>query len=194
VLVAALAVGRYYGFDEAHAVQVTRLALRLFDQLVELHGLGNGERYVLCLAGMLHDIGQTESYAGHHKRSRDIILGLELPGVTAAERISAAQVARYHRKKAPSEAHSAYAALPAGERASIRRLAALLRIADVCDREHVDRVGDADARIDAGGVRLRLTCRGGAFPVMDAFERKARLFQSEFGMPVWVETEELLYE
>ena len=168
-------------------MQVTRLALMLFDQLQEVHGLGTEDRYILCLAGLLHDVGTTVSYAGHHKHSRAIIAKTELPGVPEKERLLAAQVARYHRKKAPTTAHSGYAALPEGGRVRVRRLAALLRLADVCDREHIERVAAIEAQVEHDAVVLRLSCRGDEFPVMDIVPRKARLFEDEFGLAVRIE-------
>jgi exopolyphosphatase/guanosine-5'-triphosphate,3'-diphosphate pyrophosphatase len=168
-------------------VQVTRLALMLFDELCDLHGLGAEDRYILCLAGLLHDVGVTVSYAGHHKHSRTIIARTELPGVTKRQRRLAAQVARYHRKKAPSTTHARYAKLPAEDRRRVRRLAALLRLADVCDREHIDRVTSIETRTEPDAVVLCLSCRGGEFPVMDVVPRKAQLFEDEFGLAVKVE-------
>jgi exopolyphosphatase/guanosine-5'-triphosphate,3'-diphosphate pyrophosphatase len=48
---------RRHTWDEAHARQVTTLALSLFDQTSALHGLGPAERGLLEVAGLLHDVG-----------------------------------------------------------------------------------------------------------------------------------------
>ena len=83
-LTAAVALGRHYVFDEAHAVHVARLAVSLFDQLESLHALGETERRILLSAGALHDIGPFVSFKRHHKHSFYLIANSELPGLTRA--------------------------------------------------------------------------------------------------------------
>ena len=52
---------------KAHARQVARLALELFDQTVALHRLGAEDRELLEYAALLHDVGEHVSTTGHHK-------------------------------------------------------------------------------------------------------------------------------
>jgi exopolyphosphatase/guanosine-5'-triphosphate,3'-diphosphate pyrophosphatase len=52
------------------------------------------------------------------------------------DRTLVALVSRYHRKKGPSKKHEDFAALPPEDRAIVRRLSGLLRIADGLDRGH----------------------------------------------------------
>ena len=85
IIRSAIDLGRRYEFDEPHARQVCRLALRLFDELRELHGLGEEERRILLAAGLLHDIGQHVSYHQHHKHSRYLILHSQPRGLTPWE-------------------------------------------------------------------------------------------------------------
>jgi phosphate transport system regulatory protein PhoU len=72
----------------------------------------------------------------------------------AAEQEAVAQVARYHRGRLPSERHPAFAALDRAGRRRVRRLAALLRVADGMDRGHASAVGDV--RVEWDGERCRL--------------------------------------
>ena len=78
---ALLAIGRRYMFDEAHARQVARHSLALFDQLREVHRLDESDRRILQAAAWLHDIGSYISYKRHHKHSMYLITQSELPGV-----------------------------------------------------------------------------------------------------------------
>ena len=61
---AIIGIGEAYGFETEHALQVTRLALRLFDELQPLHGMGNTERIWLRAAAMLHDVGKARGPEG----------------------------------------------------------------------------------------------------------------------------------
>ena len=57
---------RRHAWDEAHARQVTTLALSLFDQTGALHELGPAERGLLEVAGR-YDVGFAVEPLAHHK-------------------------------------------------------------------------------------------------------------------------------
>src|SRR4029453_18673502 len=111
---------RRHTWDEAHARQVTTLALSLFDQ-------------------------------------------------------------RYHRKALPADRHADYMALDDDDRTLVRRLPALLRLAEGRAGDHSQVVGAA-AMVD-GGDHLRLELRARDVPdlAMWAAERNGDLFELEFG-------------
>lgn len=129
-------------FDERHARQVQRLALQLFDALGEELGCDESDRQLLADAALLHDIGYHISYDRHHKHSCHLILHAELLGISPTEQVMMAQVARYHRGATPKKKHEGYGALDAPLRRRVKRLAALLRVADGFDRGHVAAVGN----------------------------------------------------
>jgi len=180
----ALALGRRFQFDELHARHVTRLSLSLFDQLRELHGLSDLDRRILVVAAVLHDAGQFISYRKHHKHSLYLIHNSEVPGVSRDDRTLAALVARYHRRAEPKEEHFLYADLPGEERERVRRLAALLRLADALDREHLQKVPSFSARIEDGRLLLELEGRGELLLEHWALRKKGRMFTSVFGLEV----------
>jgi exopolyphosphatase/guanosine-5'-triphosphate,3'-diphosphate pyrophosphatase len=130
------AFGRRCGYREEHAEQVAQLSLSLFDQTRELHRLGEEERSILHAAAMLHDVGSFVSYNRHHKHSYYLLYHADLPGFTDRERELIATIARYHRRSAPKDRHLEFQRLTPEERVVVRRLAALLRVADGLDRGH----------------------------------------------------------
>lgn len=130
------AFGRRCGYREEHAEQVALLSLSLFDQTRELHGLGEEERALLQAAAMLHDVGSFVSYNRHHKHSYYLLYHADLPGFTDRERELIATIARYHRRSGPKDRHLEFQRLNPDERIVVRRLAALLRVADGLDRGH----------------------------------------------------------
>ena len=178
----AVALGRRYRFDEAHAAHVAGLALSLFDQLRPLHGLEEDGRRLLTAAALLHDIGSHISYKKHHKHSLYLITHAELPGFTPTQMQMAAHIARYHRKGEPSTAHEGYAALARGDRRTVDALAALLRIADALDREHLQAVLGVKVRRTRSAVRLALKGAGDRLLERWALRRKAGLFERVFGL------------
>ena len=127
-----------FDWDVPHCRKVGHLAVTLFDQLTALHNLGAPERDLLEAAALLHDIGWTVSHDKHHKHTYRLIQEnrQRLSSFTATEVVLVANIARYHRKSLPALKHEAFATLPAADREVVRKLAALLRIADGLDRPH----------------------------------------------------------
>jgi exopolyphosphatase/guanosine-5'-triphosphate,3'-diphosphate pyrophosphatase len=142
-------------FEEPHARQVQRLALQLFDALGARLGCTSEDRQTLADAALLHDIGYHISYDKHHKHSYYLIQHAELLGMSPAEQMVLANLARYHRGSAPRKKHRNYAALDKALRARVKRLAAILRVADGFDRGHVGAV--ERVRVRWGERSLRLT-------------------------------------
>jgi exopolyphosphatase/guanosine-5'-triphosphate,3'-diphosphate pyrophosphatase len=155
-----LRLGKRYGFDQAHGELVAGLAVSLFDDMAEYHGYEERERLLLRAAALLHDIGDYVRYDGHHKHSYYLINNSDIMGLTPEERAIVANVARYHRKSPPDPSHPNFRDLDKESRSKVRGLAAILRIADALDREHLGKVRSARAEIDGRNRKLLLTVQG----------------------------------
>ena len=168
------------GFEQRHAEHVTRLALRLYDQMATRAGLPPEARGWLEAAALLHDVGYCVHYAGHHRHAYSLILHADLPGFTSREVRIVALVARYHTGARPKRKHREYAALGQDDRRVVRQLAALLRIADGADRAHGRDVRDVGVgrRGDVTTVTL-LSGRDGAL-ALEGAQAKSRLFERAF--------------
>ncbi len=127
--------------DRRHGEHVRYLALILFDRLAEAIGASAEEATLLEAAALLHDAGQLVSYREHHKHSYDLIMHAERLNLSASDRQVVALISRYHRKRGPSRKNSAFAALPSADQDVVRRMSALLRVADGLDRGHAQAVG-----------------------------------------------------
>ena len=183
---ALVAIGRRYTFDEAHAAQVAKHSLALFDQLQELHGLEGSDRKILQAAAWLHDIGAHISLKRHHKHSMYLIAQSELPGFSDAEVALTASVARYHRKSEPGPSHPEFTGLKASDQRRVLALAAILRLADALDREHLERVRAVSVEVKGGDVVLRLEGKGDLLLEKWALKRKAPMFERVYGRKVRV--------
>jgi len=122
--------------DRRHVEQVRTLALALFDQLGEELGCEPEERGLLEAAGLLHEVGQLVSYRKHHKHSYQLIMHADRLGLPARDRALVALASRYHRRTRPRRKHPEFAALTPGDQDVVRRVSALLRVADGLDRGH----------------------------------------------------------
>lgn len=178
---AALELGRRFAFDEPHARQVARLALELHDRLTAVHRLPPSARRILEAAALLHDVGHAVSVQAHHKHTYYLVAHADLPGFSERERELVALVARYHRRSAPSRGRPDLKALPPGEVRTVRKLAAILRVADALDRSHHQPVRRIGTRLRDRTVRLALAARGPLDLELWDAEREAALFRRVFG-------------
>jgi exopolyphosphatase/guanosine-5'-triphosphate,3'-diphosphate pyrophosphatase len=140
VLASANALGEKYRFDGPHARHVAHLATRLFDELRAEHGLGSRDRLILEVAALLHDIGAFVSLRGHHKHGQYILSVSEIFGLGRDDMAMIANVARYHRRAAPNKSHLPYMSLDSAARVVVNKLAAILRVANALDADHLQKV------------------------------------------------------
>jgi exopolyphosphatase/guanosine-5'-triphosphate,3'-diphosphate pyrophosphatase len=176
------------GYRAAHAQQVARLALTLFDATRKRHELGRREREWLEYAGLLHDIGIHISYEGHHKHSYYLIKHGDLRGFDPEEVEVMALVARYHRQGTPKKSHGGYGDLPRDRRRAVKVLGALVRLAEGLERSHSQVVKSISTTDTDDGLRLRLETRGDAELEIWAARRHAAPLAALFGAPVQFET------
>jgi putative phosphoesterase len=175
-----LQTARSVSYNEGHSSQVTRLAIRLFDELKELHGLGAEERFWLQCAGILHDIGWIEGQKGHHKTSLRIILAEPHLPFDERERNIVGSIARYHRRKLPNKGHRHFAALRRDERQKVKALSAILRIADGLDFTQQSLVKDITTEVSPDQVIVNCTVSGEAENEKERAMKKGDLFEKVF--------------
>jgi exopolyphosphatase/guanosine-5'-triphosphate,3'-diphosphate pyrophosphatase len=176
----ALALGRRFGIDERHAAQVRAFAVRLFEDLAALHGLPFSALRLLEAAAVLHDIGNAVSFHKHHKHTFYLVANADVPGFSDRERELVAFVARYHRRSTPDRTRVDLAGLSAGEFATVRKLAAILRVANALDASHQQPVRAVRAEAGRGAVVLKLRLRGPADLELWDVEREARFLGEVF--------------
>ncbi len=133
--------------ERQHPTQVCRLCRRLFDELQSLHQMGNTERIWLQSAALLHDIGKSICRKDHNQQSRDIIIRSEKLPLDKNERIIVGLIARYHRGALPHRSQRYYGKLDSESRYYLKKLAALLRLADGLDANHQGSVSDVSCQI-----------------------------------------------
>ena len=175
------AFGRRCGYRAEHGEQVAQLSLSLFDQLREQHRLGEEERSLLHAAAMLHDVGAFVSYNRHHKHSYYLLYHADLPGYTDRERELIATIARYHRRSSPKDRHEEFQRLTPEERIVVRRLAALLRVADGLDRGHRRHVRSIDVKRRGKRTEIDVKAEPGSELEVWSAKQKSDLLQEILG-------------
>lgn len=144
-----LDLGVRYGIEEPHTRHVARKALDLFDGFSPLPGLRKNDRRLLFAAACLHDIAYASAPENHVEEGGRILAANPVNGFSQKEWQSVIGIVLLHKRdwRAMLD-HESFPQV--GEKAleRIKKLAAVLRIADGLDHGHIQ-----DARI--------LYCRGG---------------------------------
>jgi exopolyphosphatase/guanosine-5'-triphosphate,3'-diphosphate pyrophosphatase len=174
-------------YEAPHSKHVQMLALQLFDSIGQRLGCTPDDRRLLADAALLHDIGYHISYEKHNKHSYHLIEHAELLGTTPAEQIIVANVARYHRGAEPKKKHRNYGPLDKSMRDTIKRLSAILRVADGYDRGHAGAVAEIRVRWMERALRLTaVPSRPSANLRLELWgaSRKSQLLSEVAGVPV----------
>jgi exopolyphosphatase/guanosine-5'-triphosphate,3'-diphosphate pyrophosphatase len=174
-------------YEVPHSQHVQRLALQLFDSIGARLGCDGTDRKILADAALLHDVGYHINYDEHHKHSYHLIVHAELLGVSPEEQVAIAHVARYHRGAHPRRSHRRYATLDRATKKRIRRLSAILRVADGFDRGHTGAVKRIKVRWLERAIRLTAVpeTRNRAVRLeLWGASRKGRLLELVAGVPV----------
>jgi exopolyphosphatase/guanosine-5'-triphosphate,3'-diphosphate pyrophosphatase len=174
-------------YEAPHAHTVQSLALSLFDSLGERLGCTSEERRLLADAALLHDIGYHISYERHHKHSYHLVLHADLLGMTPTDQVVVANVARYHRGAPPKKKHRNFGALGPELRRRIKRLSAILRLADGLDRGHVGAVASVKVRWLKRAIRITPVPARPSHSLrleMWGAQRKSQLLARIAGVPV----------
>jgi exopolyphosphatase/guanosine-5'-triphosphate,3'-diphosphate pyrophosphatase len=174
-------------YQAEHAQHVTRLALALFDQTRDAHGMSDREREWLEFASLMHDIGAHISFVRHHRHSYYLIKNGDLRGFTPEEIEVIALIARYHRRGTPKQSHDEYASLPAPRRRAVKALASILRVAESLDRSHGQLITALDLRDRGDDALLRISTNGDAELEVWATGNHLKPFEQLLGKPVRLE-------
>jgi exopolyphosphatase/guanosine-5'-triphosphate,3'-diphosphate pyrophosphatase len=181
VLAGASALGEKYRYDAAHGSKVAALAVRLFDELRSEHGLQDRDRLLLEVASLLHDVGLFVGLRAHHRHSLYILMQSEIFGLSHDDMAVVANVARYHRRGMPQKGHPEFLALDRDRRVDVLKMAAILRLANALDADHLQKVNDL--RLVRDAEPWVLEADGGGDLTMERLAALSRsdLFTDVFG-------------
>ncbi len=187
LLTAARSFANRVDHDTTHGEHVRLLARSLFHQLRDVHQIPVERGVLLEVAALLHDVGEVVNQRGHHKHSEYMIRWGRIPGLDDTAREMVALMARCHRKdgaRAKEIINSAQ--LPKEIRGQLRKMTALLRIADSLDSDHRSRVDQVVCTRMGDTVVLDVVVKDGPSRDDPRLVRKSDMFSDELGLGVRV--------
>jgi exopolyphosphatase/guanosine-5'-triphosphate,3'-diphosphate pyrophosphatase len=170
--------------DAGHCEHVRRLAAQLFDQLAPLHEMASAQRVTLELGALLHDVGFAVNVRGHHKHGEYLVGHADIPGLSKHQQSVVACLVRYHGESMPGSHHRLYSSLAQADRTRVRQLAAILRIAVALDAGGTQVVRRVETKIQRKAILVRISATSENQVNLRELRRKAKLFESEFGLPL----------
>jgi exopolyphosphatase/guanosine-5'-triphosphate,3'-diphosphate pyrophosphatase len=113
-----------------------------------------------------------------------LILHEDLASFNENQKMLIAQIARYHRKSIPTINHSEYRLLSPQDQQKVLLLSSILRIADACDREHLQKVQSIRVHRKKDSFVFQLHGEGDFNLEFWALMKKAKLFEEAFKSPI----------
>ncbi len=175
------AIGRRFGYEENHALQVAQLAEKIFDSVAPAYKLERHQRTLLSAAALLHDVGFHISHDSHQKHTFYLIKHSEITGFSEAEKHLIANIARYHRGSLPAKKHTDFMDLSEQDRDLVWKLGAILRLADAFDRSYESRIIDLKLTGSRRILNLELISDKPHANELVAAELKKDMFEIAFG-------------
>jgi len=124
-----------YEINKEHAKHVEKLALSIFDQTCDIHKMGKGERKLLSVSALLHDIGMYVDYYNHHRHSFYLLLNSRINGLRNRELVMCAIIVGMHRNMEFKTDWKDYGMLMNRlDYKKVCQLAVFLRISEMLDR------------------------------------------------------------
>jgi len=171
-----------YRSNEKHVRYVEDAALKIFDSLTGIHGLGAKERFILQVACVLHDVGKFIAADPHCVHSYNIINASQILGLSDDELRMAACIALYHSLEAPEMESPELDKLGTEERIKTVKLIAIIRMADAMDTSHKQKLKISSMDISEDRFVIRVKSWEEAALEYWTFNMKSELFSEVFGL------------
>ncbi len=184
VISSARAIARKYDVDPRHARHVAAYGQQIIDALRQRYAIRERDEVIFQVAALLHEVGQAINSASHHKHSQYLILNSDIFGLGRRDIALAAMVARYHRRAAPKPSHMDYMALDRGDRITVSKLAAVLRVANALDRLRSPRALTLNMQLDEKRLVIEVAGELDLSLLQARVKGRAKLFSDIFGKEI----------
>ncbi len=179
ILAAAGNISRRYMCNPEHTKRVRSYATMIYDAIKKVHGMSKRERLLLEIITMIHDCGKYISLAYAPQSSYNIIMSTEIIGLSHLEREIVANTILYNTLEM-SEQEKLLQQL--GEKAylTVYKLSAILKVANVLDRSHKQKINQVRAVLKEDGLVLSVDAKEEIALEKQMFVEKAKFFEDVF--------------
>lgn len=181
ILASAINISKRYRCNQAHLDAVADLALKIFDSVKKINGMGKLERLQLQIAAILHDCGNYISMHNGALNSYYIVANTEIIGLSHKERMEIANVVKYNILYLPSK-ESIQSEIGNCNYITIAKLVAILRIANILDKSHLQKIEDVNISIKDDKLVISAITYDDISLEAGLFESRASFFEQVYGI------------
>jgi exopolyphosphatase / guanosine-5'-triphosphate,3'-diphosphate pyrophosphatase len=182
-IIKKLAESKNYGVGPSHALQVSKLSLKIYDELVRLNLFRDNpeDRVILEAAAVLHDIGHPQE--PHHEVGFDFLAN-EIPRLTAAEPISNVALSTllssvlWHNERNYLKRGS----IEILDRDRAKKIAAIIRVADGLDLIPHPAIETVELSLENQWLRITVISRHTVDLQIQHAKSKSDLMKSAFAL------------
>lgn len=176
-----------YGRSPEHAKQVKKLSLKILDELCRLRMLPTStqDKFILEAAALLHDTGlATETYRGPHNEAGFDMLAVEITKVLSANPLSSNELSTilycvlWHR----GDTFDRRGNVKIEDLAYVKKMAAILRIADALDRTLAQVVKDVSLSLTDNSLKFFISATQSADTEINRAVEKDDLIKEAFNL------------
>ena len=153
IVASAMQISKRYMGSRKRAETLENIALNIFDNTKDIHGLSDRDRLLLRICAILHDCGKYVSMENMAECSYNIIMSTEIIGLSHKERMIIANTVKFNQL--PFEYFDEMVVHEAIEREDhmrIAKLTAILRLSNGLDRSH--KMKFKDIKVEVSGDNL----------------------------------------
>lgn len=174
--------------EKEHVNEVLRFAFEIFDEIILSFENKDLKKYKKCLemASLLHDIGMNIEDGCHHARlGSEFVLNEGIYNTTEEELKIISCLIRYHRGKKPKKKHEIYGSFDRDMRKIIKKLSAILQVADLLDFGHFSYVENIEITTENDKFIITTSPNISRLAGFEEFRlKKVELFERVFGLLV----------
>ena len=182
IIACARTISKRYKGSRVRSETLETIALRIFEAMREVHGLGQREQLLLRLATLLHDCGKYISLVNLADCSYNIIMSTEIIGLSHIEREIVANVVRFNHSNFVYFEELEGSDLSQETYLVIAKLTAILRIANGLDRSHKQKFRDVNISVRGGQMLIGVSTEADITLEKGLFARRADFFEEVFGV------------
>lgn len=181
IVASAYSISKRYKCNQKHIETVSKYALKIFDSVKKIHGMGKKERLQLEIAAILHDCGNFINMHDVANNSYYIIANTEIIGLSHKERMEIANITRYNMLPMPPKATLSSDLGPC-DYITIAKLTAILRIANILDKSHMQKIDDMTISIKDDKMLINVISYDDISLEAGLFESRADFFEDVYGV------------
>lgn len=181
IVATAYNISKRYRSNKNHIERVAEYSLSIFDSVKKIHGMGKQERLQLQIAAILHECGNYVNMHDGANSSYFIVANTEILGLSHKERMEVANIVKYNVMYLPAK-DKMLAELGDCNYIVIAKLAAILRIANILDKSHMQKIDDVSFVIKDDKLIITAKTKEDIVLEQGLFETRADFFEKVYGI------------